>query len=182
MKIRNTEVVIVQGDITRQDAEAIVNAANSSLMGGGGVDGAIHRAGGPSILRECREIRNKQWPDGLPTGEVAVTSAGNLKAKFVLHTVGPVWRGGTKNEENLLRKCYTNTLEICDSRKISSVSFPSISTGAYGYPIEYASRIALEAVKEYIITHETEVKEVRFILFSEPDMKIYEEAAKDIFK
>lgn len=168
-----TKIKVVHGDITDQDTEAIVNAANSSLMGGGGVDGAIHRRGGKEILAECKEIREKQWPGGLPTGEAVITTGGKLRARYVIHTVGPVWRGGTHDEERLLRNAYRNSLKLASKRNIRSLSFPSISTGAYGFPIEKASGIAFRAVKEFVENAEHSIAEVRFILFSKEDFEIY---------
>jgi len=161
-----------------QETEAIVNAANTSLLGGGGVDGAIHRAGGPKILEECKAIRAKQG--GCPTGEAVITSGGNMKAKYVIHTVGPVWSGGNRNEEQLLRNAYYNSLNLAGENGIKSVSFPSISTGVYRFPIDKASRIALNTVKEFLQKHN--FVEVRFVLFSERDLKVYEDALREICK
>jgi O-acetyl-ADP-ribose deacetylase (regulator of RNase III) len=162
-----------QGDITRESVDAIVNAANSSLLGGGGVDGAIHRAGGPSILEECREIRASQGE--CPTGEAVITGAGNLDARYVIHTVGPVWRGGEEGEENLLRSAYRNSLGLAAEHEARTVAFPSISTGAYGYPIERAARTALSAVKDWVGENPLP-EEVRFVLFSHADLEVYEDA------
>ena len=130
--------------------DAIVNAANSSLMGGGGVDGAIHRKGGPTIIKECIQIRSDQWPNGLPTGRAVITSGGNLMAKHVIHTVGPVWHSGNLGEAILLRDAYTNSLKLAVSSGLKTIAFPSISTGVYGYPIEEAGRIALATVKAFL--------------------------------
>ena len=171
-----TGVRIVKGDITEQDVEAVVNAANSTLMGGGGVDGAIHRRGGPNILEECSAIRSRDWPDGLPSGRAVITSGGLLKARHVIHTVGPVWRGGGHGEAKVLADCYTSCLDIAKDRRLRSIAFPSISTGAYGYPIEEAGRVALRTVKEHA-TKDGWPPEVRFVLFSDGDLKQYEEAA-----
>ena len=179
-KVGKAVVRLVQGDITEQETEAIVNAANPSLMGGGGVDGAIHRKGGPTIREECARIREREWPDGLPVGEAVITSGGRLKAKYVIHTVGPIWRGGNKREPQLLAKAYRSSLSLAVSRGIKRISFPSISTGAYGYPVEKASRVALRAVKEFL-EREDKLEEVRFVLFTESDLRVYEEAAKEIF-
>ncbi|TDA33507.1 MAG: O-acetyl-ADP-ribose deacetylase [Hadesarchaea archaeon] len=179
-KVGKAVVRLVQGDITEQETEAIVNAANPSLMGGGGVDGAIHRKGGPTIREECARIREREWPDGLPVGEAVITSGGRLKAKYVIHTVGPIWRGGNKREPQLLAKAYRSSLSLAVSRGIKRISFPSISTGAYGYPVEKASRVALRAVKEFL-EREDRLEEVRFVLFTENDLRVYEEAAKEIF-
>ena len=141
-----TTVKLVRGDITDQAVDAVVNAANSSLMGGGGVDGAIHRRGGPSILEECRRIRRQEWPDGLPAGKAVLTKGGSLKARYVIHTVGPVWSGGRSGEPESLSGCYVSSLRVAVQEGLRSVAFPSISTGDYGYPIQEACRIALKAV------------------------------------
>ena len=179
-KIKGTVVKIIQGDITEQETEAIVNPANPTLMGGGGVDGAIHRKGGPSILEECKRIRVTQYPDGLPTGKAVITNAGRLKAKYVIHTVGPIWRGGGEGEANLLAQAYRSCLELASSKSIKSIAFPSISTGAYGYPIAEASRVALKAVKEFL-EEKPVFDEVVLVLFSKDALKVYEEAAAEIF-
>ena len=171
---------LVQGDITDQDVDAIVNAANPSLMGGGGVDGAIHRKGGPKILEECRRIRSKEWPQGLPTGKAVMTSGGNLKAEYVIHTVGPIWHGGNAGESDLLADAYRNSLELAVQNRLRRVSFPSISTGVYGYPIEKAAIVALKAVKEFLEKKAGMMKEVNFVLFTESDLRIYEEAAVEM--
>lgn len=171
-----TKVSIVMGDITDQDTDAIVNAANPSLMGGGGVDGAIHNRGGLAILEECKRIRQLKWPAGLPSGKAVITTGGLLKARYVIHTVGPIWRGGHQNEPKLLSDCYRNSLEIGSTRGLRSIAFPSISTGAYGYPIWEASGIALETVKKYA-ENVGGPTEVVFVLFSDPDLRIYLEAA-----
>ncbi len=139
--VGKTRFSLIQGDITLQETEAIVNAANTSLLGGGGVDGAIHRAGGPKILEECKAI------GGCSTGDAVMTTGGNMKSKYVIHTVGPVWSGGSRNEEQLLRNAYYNSLDLAKEKAIKSVSFPSISTGVYRFPIDKASRIALNTVK-----------------------------------
>ena len=171
-----TRVRIIQSDIADQNVDAIVNAANSSLMGGGGVDGAIHRRGGPKILEECRMLRKKYWPGGLPTGKAAVTGGGQLKARHVIHTVGPVWSGGDRGEAKELADCYTNSLSLAKEMKLESIAFPSISTGAYGYPIEAASRIALVTVKEFVVK-EGWPPEVIFVTFSSDDLEAYGRAA-----
>ena len=171
-KVNNTKLNLIRGDITEQDTEAIVNAANTSLLGGGGVDGAIHRAGGPEILEECKKIRARQG--GCPTGEAVITTGGKLKAKYVIHTVGPVWSGGNQNENLLLANAYRNSLTLAKDKGIRSISFPSISTGAYRFPIDDAARIALSTVRDFLKEHDFE--EVRFVLFSESDLKAYEEA------
>ena len=176
--IGKTKIRIIQGDITEQNTDAIVNAANPSLMGGGGVDGAIHRKGGPRILEECKKIRETTWPDGLPTGKAVVTTGGNLKARYVIHTVGPVWRGGKHWESELLAEAYKNSLKLAVSKGLKTIAFPSISTGAYGYPMEKASKIALKTVKEFL-EKENNLDEVLLVLFSKPDLETYEKAAKD---
>jgi len=168
------------GDITDVEADVIVNAANSTLMGGGGVDGAIHQKGGPRILEECKRIRETEWPDGLPTGKAVITSGGKLKAKYVIHTVGPVWFGGLHIEAELLKQTYRNTLKLATSKGLKTIAFPSISTGAYGYPIEEASRIALVTVKAFI-EKEERLDKVIFVLHSERDLEIYSVAAKTLF-
>jgi O-acetyl-ADP-ribose deacetylase (regulator of RNase III) len=176
-KVGNAVLQIIRGDITDVEADAIVNAANSSLMGGGGVDGAIHRRSGPKIDEECRRIRETEWPDGLPTGKAVITSGGNLKAKHVIHTVGPVWLGGFHVEAELLKQAYRNSLKLAVSKGLKSIAFPSISTGAYGYPIEEASRIAIKTVKDFL-EKEEKLERVIFVLFSEGDFRLYIETAK----
>jgi O-acetyl-ADP-ribose deacetylase len=168
----NTKVRVVHGDITEQDVDVVVNAANSSLLGGGGVDGAIHRKGGPEILAECRRIREREWPEGLPRGKAVITTGGRLRARHVIHTVGPVWAGGRDREAEVLADCYVNSLSIAVRRELRSVAFPSISTGAYGYPIGEASRVALGTVKGYV-EKEGRPAEVIFVLFSESDLNTY---------
>lgn len=175
-KIGKTKLSLVQGDITLQETEAIVNAANTSLLGGGGVDGAIHRAGGPKILEECKKIRAKQG--GCPTGEAVITSGGNMATGYVIHTVGPVWSGGNRGEEQLLRNAYYNSLNLAKENSIKSISFPSISTGVYRFPIDKAAKIAITTVKEFI--QEYNFAEVRFVLFSERDLQVYEAVLKGI--
>ena len=170
---------LIRGDITDIEADAIVNAANSSLMGGGGVDGAIHRKGGPKILEECKRIRATEWPDGLPTGKAVITSGGNLKAKYVIHTVGPVWLGGFHVEAELLKQAYKNSLKLAVAKGLKTIAFPSISTGAYGYPIDDASRIAVRTVKDFL-EKEDKLERVVFVLFSENDFQVYFRTAKFI--
>jgi O-acetyl-ADP-ribose deacetylase (regulator of RNase III) len=170
---------LIRGDITDVEADAIVNAANSSLMGGGGVDGAIHRKGGPKILEECRRIRETEWPDGLPTGKAVITSGGNLKAKYVIHTVGPVWMGGFHVEAEFLKQAYRNSLKLVAARGLKTIAFPSISTGAYGYPIEDASHIAVGTVKDFL-EKEDKLERVVFVLFSEHDFQVYLRTATSI--
>jgi O-acetyl-ADP-ribose deacetylase (regulator of RNase III) len=176
--IGKAKVRIVHGDIAEQEAGTIVNAANSSLMGGGGVDGAIHRKGGPKILEECKKIRETIWPEGLPTGKAVITTGGNLKARYVIHTVGPVWHGGKHGESELLAEAYKNSLKLAVSKGLKTIAFPSISTGAYGYPIEKASKIALKTIKEFL-EKEDNLNEVLLVLFSKPDLETYEKAAKE---
>ncbi len=180
LKVGKAKVCLVKGDITEQTTDAIVNAANPSLMGGGGVDGAIHRKGGSKILEECKRIRKTEWPDGLPTGKAVITSGGNLKAKYVIHTVGPIWRGGNQGEPDLLAEAYLNSLKLAVSKGLKTIAFPSISTGAYGYPIEKACKIALKTVKEFL-EKEDKLDEVVFVLFTQSDLETYEKAAKEIF-
>jgi len=160
---------LVEGDITTQETEAIVNAANSSLLGGGGVDGAIHRAGGPQILEECRRI------GGCPTGEARITSGGRLAARWVIHTVGPVYRDGKHGENELLASAYRSSLALASAHGITSVAFPSISTGAYGYPMAEAARIALSTILECLTTH-PEITLVRFVLLGQPAFLAYDAA------
>ena len=159
------KIKIIKGDITKVKAEAIVNAANRRLLGGGGVDGAIHRAAGPELLEECRKL------GGCQTGQAKITKGYNLPAKYVIHTVGPVWRGGRNNEAKLLKNCYLNSLKLAEKQGIKSIAFPAISTGAYGYPIEEAAEIAITTVKNYL--KKSKIEEVIFVLFSEEDYNIY---------
>ncbi|MCS7125112.1 MAG: O-acetyl-ADP-ribose deacetylase [Candidatus Bathyarchaeota archaeon] len=177
--VGKAKICVMQGDITEMDTEVIVNAANPSLMGGGGVDGAIHRKGGPKILEECKRIRATEYPNGLPTGKAVITTGGNLKAKYVIHTVGPVWQGGNHNEPELLAEAYRNSLKLAVSKGLKTISFPSISTGAYGYPIEKACRVALTTVKKFL-ENEDKLDKVVFVLFSQRDFEIYKEAAREI--
>ena len=174
-EIGKTKLNLIQGDITLQETEAIVNAANTSLLGGGGVDGAIHRAGGPKILEECKKIRAKQG--SCPTGEAVITTGGNMATEYVIHTVGPVWSGGNRNEDQLLRNAYYNSLNLAKKNGIKSISFPSISTGVYRFPIDKAAGVALTTVKEFI--QEYNFVEVRFVLFSEKDLRVYEKALNE---
>jgi len=179
-QVGKAKIILVQGDITEQETDAIVNAANPTLMGGGGVDGAIHRKGGPKILEECKKIRATEYPDGLPTGKAVITSGGNLKAKHVIHTVGPVWRGGRSGEPELLADAYRNSLKLAVSKGLKTIAFPSISTGAYGYPIEKASQVAVSTVKDFL-EKEDALDMVVFVLFSKRDFEIYKDVAKRIF-
>lgn len=171
----STRIIIKQGDITQEDSDGIVNAANSSLMGGGGVDGAIHRAGGPTILEECKQIAINEG--GCAAGDAVITGGGNLVAKYVVHTVGPIWNGGDKGEPEILANAYRNSLSVAAMRGIRTIAFPSISTGVYGYPIEKASRVALEAVRKFCEEFK-QIEEIRFVLFSDADLKVYENAIK----
>ena len=163
------------------ETDVIVNAANSSLMGGGGVDGAIHRQGGPRILEECIEIRRKQWPAGLPTGKAVITTGGSLTAKWVIHTVGPIWQGGNRGECEFLRQAYENSLQLAFDKGLRSVAFPSIGPCAYGYPIEKACRVAIQAVNEFLC-RKNWLQKVMLVLFSERDLQIYQSAASEILK
>jgi O-acetyl-ADP-ribose deacetylase (regulator of RNase III) len=173
-------VKLVRGDITEQTADAIVNAANSSLLGGGGVDGAIHGRGGPVILEECKRLRATSLPDGLPTGAAVSTSAGALPARRVIHTVGPIWRGGKSAEQELLASAYRSSLECAAREGLRTIAFPSISTGAYGYPTEAAADSALRTVHAVLEANPSAFDEVRFVLFSERDLRIYESALERI--
>ncbi len=180
-KLGTAILQLIKGDITEVDTEVIVNAANSSLMGGGGVDGAIHSKGGPKILEECKRIRETEWPDGLPTGKAVITSGGNLKAKYVIHTVGPVWLGGFHVESELLKQAYRNSLKLAAAKGLKTIAFPSISTGAYGYPIEEASLIAIKTVKDFL-EKEDKLAKVIFVLFSNNAFEIYLKTAKTILQ
>ena len=170
-EVNKTKVSMIQGDITKQATDAIVNAANSSLMGGGGVDGAIHRAGGPAILRECKEIVARQGR--LPAGKAVITTGGDLKARYVIHTVGPVWHGGSGNEAELLRSAYCECLKLTGDNQLGSISFPSISTGAYGYPVDEAARIAVSTIVSFLKEQATSLKEVVFALFDSRTYQSY---------
>ncbi len=162
---------LLQGDITLMEVDAIVNAANSSLLGGGGVDGAIHRAGGPAILEECLAIRNRQG--GCPTGEAVITTAGNLPAKYVIHTVGPVWNGGSSGEEQLLASCYIKSLQLAVGNNVQSIAFPNISTGIYRFPKEKAANIAIAAVHDFMVTDQN-LQEIIFVCFDDENYRIYQ--------
>jgi O-acetyl-ADP-ribose deacetylase (regulator of RNase III) len=167
------QIHLEQGDITKMSVGAIVNAANSRLAGGGGVDGAIHRAGGPAIMEECDAIRAQRG--GCPTGEAVITTAGKLSAQKVIHTVGPVWKGGASDEEDLLRNCYLNSLKLADEHDLSSVAFPNISTGVYGYPKDKAAAVAISAVQQYRDVHpETSIQKVYFVCFDEENYQLYQ--------
>ncbi|GAC1430646.1 MAG: O-acetyl-ADP-ribose deacetylase [Chloroflexota bacterium] len=167
-RIKDTVLATRQDDITRVEAGAIVNAANSSLRGGGGVDGAIHRAGGPAILEECRAL------GGCPPGEARITTAGRLPARYVIHAVGPVWRGGTQGEAGLLRAAYEASLRLADEHALTSIAIPAISTGAYGYPLGAAAEIAVTTVRDHVRSG-TSLRHVIFVLFSNRDLATYDE-------
>lgn len=178
--VNRSKIVLVKGDITQQKAEAIVNAANSSLMGGGGVDGAIHRAGGPQILEECEEYVEKYGR--LPTGKAMITSGGNLPAKYVIHTVGPIFRKEkdqekAKEQERELASCYVESLKLAAKHGIKTIAFPSISTGAYRYPLEEAAAVAVGAVRDFLVENGS-IKEVYFVLYSDETYEIYVNTAK----
>lgn len=165
---------VMVGDITKQKVDAVVNAANSSLGGGGGVDGAIHRAGGPAILEECQKLRRTLYPEGLPTGEAAATTAGELPARFVIHTVGPVWGSAGGREAELLAACYRNSLALAAERGLETLAFPAVSTGVYGYPREDAARVASRAVAEFLSAPDADcLREVRFVFFSDDDAETF---------
>jgi len=167
-------VLVVIGDITRQDVTAIVNAANSTLLGGGGVDGAIHNAGGPQILKECQEIRRTVYPDGLPTGQAVITTGGNLPAKYVIHTVGPIYGQEQGRESELLAACYQNSLALARQHGVTSIAFPSISTGAYGYPKTEAAKIASTTINDFL-SADQQIEQVRLVFFQERDARAFRE-------
>jgi len=169
-----TDIVLVQGDITRQEVDAVVNAANGSLMGGGGVDGAIHRRGGPEILAECKRIRAERYPDGLPIGQAVATTAGRLPASWVVHTVGPVFSPG-EDRSRLLASCHVESLKVADELGAKTVAFPAISTGVYGYPVVMAAPVALGAVRRA----DTKVREVRFVLYDESSLEAFRVALSE---
>jgi O-acetyl-ADP-ribose deacetylase (regulator of RNase III) len=178
-QVGNAIIDLIKDDITQMETDAIVNAANSSLMGGDGVDGAIHSKGGPKILEECMRIRQTEWPDGLPTGKAVITSGGNLRTKFVIHTVGPVWMGGFHVEAELLKQAYRNSLKLAAAKGLKSVAFPSISTGTYGYPIAEASLVAIKTVKDFL-EKEDRLEKIVFVLFSDHAYNIYLESAASL--
>lgn len=165
-------VRIAVGDITAQHVDALVNAANSTLLGGGGVDGAIHRAGGPAILEECREIRRTKYPKGLPTGEAVLTTGGNLPARYVIHTVGPIFGQAAGRDAELLAACYQNSLRLANENSLHTIAFPAISTGVYGYPLSQAAAISSQAIKEFL-AEDNLIKEIRLIFFKQSDMTVF---------
>lgn len=165
-------VRLLVGDISHQMVDAIVNAANSTLLGGGGVDGAIHRAGGPSILEECRQIRRKLYPQGLPAGEAVITRAGNLPAQFIIHTVGPIYGRHGGREAEVLAACYKNSLLLAVQNSLNSIAFPAISTGVYGYPPAEAAAAASQAIMEFLAT-DNSLDEVRLVFFKQSDMNVF---------
>ena len=167
-------VVVAVGDITREDVGAIVNAANSTLLGGGGVDGAIHRAGGPEIRQACEEIRRTRYPQGLPTGEAVITTGGNLPAQFVIHTVGPIYGRDPEHEAELLAASYQNSLALAIQNAVSRIAFPSISTGAYGYPKNEAAGVSSRAIKE-LLKIDQQIEQVRLVFFLERDARVFRE-------
>jgi len=175
--VNQSRITLVQGDITLQDTDAIVNAANSGLMGGGGVDGAIHRAGGPAILEECRGIRDRQGR--LPTGQAVITTGGRLRARYVIHTVGPVWHGGEKGEPELLSSAYRESLKLAADKGLTSISFPSISTGIYGYPVDRAASVALATVVDFV-EQDTRVSDIVFVLYDPATCRAYENALRQV--
>lgn len=168
----HSHIHIQQGDITKLSVDAIVNAANSSLLGGGGVDGAIHRAGGPAILKECQDIRNRQG--GCKVGEAVITTGGNLPARYVIHTVGPVWNGGHSNEEQLLANAYRNSLELAVNNAIRTIAFPNISTGIYHFPKDKAAEIALHTTDDFLKTNPDAFDKVIFICFDQENYQLYQ--------
>lgn len=170
------ETLVVQGDITTQETDAIVNAANSSLMGGGGVDGAIHRKGGKAILDDCIKIRNRQGK--CKTGEAVITTAGNLPSNYVIHTVGPVWNHGKSKEEELLANCYSNSLKLADEYGIKSIAFPNISTGIYKFPKNLAAGIAIDSVRNYVENTDSQIEKVIFICFDKENFSLYDSKLK----
>lgn len=173
----NATLELAMGDITDETTDAIVNAANSGLLGGGGVDGAIHQAAGPALLAECKKIREQRGP--LPPGQAVTTPGGDLKARYVIHTVGPVWQGGKVNEPQILESCYCHSMEQANLKYCASVSFPSVSTGAFGYPVGPAAQIAVRTIAD-LLHNPKSVKLVRFVLFDQRTYKAYAAAAEDL--
>lgn len=177
MVIGSATLEIIKGDITKQSTDAIVNAANNSLLGGGGVDGAIHHAGGIAILEDCKKIVARQGR--LPTGEAVITTAGSLPCKYVIHTVGPIWKGGNQDEARLLSKCYSNCLKLAAEHNLMAISFPSISTGVYRYPLEEAAGIALRTISEYM-KKTSSLEKVVFVLFDDRSLEAYQLALQNL--
>lgn len=173
ININGSTLILIQGDITKESTDAIVNAANSGLAGGGGVDGAIHRAGGPAIMQSCRKI------GGCPTGKAVITTGGNLKAKYVIHTVGPRYYDGTEGERHLLKSAYLESLKLASAKHLKSIAFPAISTGAYGYPLREAARIALQTTIDYLLEHE-DIQLVRFVLYDHTIYDIFTQELKNL--
>lgn len=179
VEINGNELILMTGDLTKQKTDAIVNAANGTLMGGGGVDGAIHRAAGPKLLSECQQIRKHQLKgEYLPTGEVVITKGYDLPAKYVIHTVGPIWNQNKPNQAELLAKCYRNSLQLAFDKELTSIAFPSISTGAYRFPIELAATIAIRTIIDFLKSHP--FGQVVMTLFSEEDYAVYVQAYRNI--
>jgi O-acetyl-ADP-ribose deacetylase (regulator of RNase III) len=172
-RIGNRRVVLVQGDITLDETDALVNAANSGLRGGGGVDGAIHRAGGPAIMAQCRKI------GGCPPGQAVITTGGNLTARYVIHTVGPIYRGGAHGEADILAGAYRESLKLASANRLKSLSFPAISAGVYGYPLQEAARIALTTVLDYLAAHR-DIELVRFVLFGQETFDAFSAVLRDL--
>lgn len=168
----NGRVALTVGDIIKEVVDAIVNAANGTLMGGGGVDGAIHRAGGPAILEECREIRRLKFPDGLPTGQAVITTAGRIPAKHVIHTVGPVYGSGGEAKSQLLAACYANSLALAVENGLRSIAFPAISTGVYGYPMDKAAVVSSTTIEQFL-QNERSIEEVRLVFFAPRDAEVF---------
>ena len=178
-QIIQTDLELIRGDITKAQVDALVNAANSELIGGGGVDGAIRRAGGDEIEQACAEIRKREG--GCPTGKAVITPGGNLYARYVIHTAGPVWEGGNAGEAELLASCYQESLQLAMENDIQSIAFPSISTGIYGYPTEKAAVVALSAVKEFVNRYPSAPAAIQFVLFDEATYTCYEDALSAVF-
>jgi O-acetyl-ADP-ribose deacetylase (regulator of RNase III) len=168
----NGRIVVQSGDITTVDVDAVVNAANSNLMGGGGVDGAIHKKGGPDILEECKEIRTHRYPEGLPAGKAVMTGAGKLPAQYVIHTVGPVWNGGNNGEDRTLAEAYVNSLSLASETGLKTIAFPAISTGVYGFPKQKAAEIAYREISEFLSSHNLPTT-VYLVFFGESDEQIF---------
>src|SRR5690349_21822712 len=167
-------VVVVVGDITRENDGGIVNAANSTLLGGGGVDGAIHDAGGPQILKECQALRRTRYPDGLPTGEAAITTGGNLPARYVIHTVGPIYGRESPREAELLADCYRNSLHLAVQQGVTTIAFPSMSTGAFGYPKPEAAAVSSRSIEEFL-DRDDSIEQVRLVFFHDRDARVFRE-------